>query len=170
MKFLVFSDSHGSFCNMQEIFLRNRGTADGIFFLGDGVRDAELLTQFAVRPTAFYAVTGNCDPYPTSDSLRPPLYRFVDIEGVRFLLCHGHTFGVKSGISDLLRFAAEHQADAVLYGHTHIPYHACETIGEKTIQIMCPGSISCPVEGAPSFGMVEIRNGVLFMHTASPAV
>lgn len=166
MKFLVFSDSHGSFFNMREVFLRNRGTADGVFFLGDGLRDAELLEQLSIRPTAFYAVSGNCDPVLSAPTLPAPAYRIEDIEGFRFLLCHGHTFGVKSGLSELLRFAGQIHADAVLYGHTHVPYCSGVRVGEKTVQIMCPGSISRPAEGLPSFGMIEIRQGMLFMHTA----
>ena len=166
MEFLVFSDSHGSFFNMREAFLRNRGTADGVFFLGDGLREAELLEQLASRPTALYAVSGNCDSCFAAPTLSAPVYRVETIEGFRFLLCHGHTFGVKAGLSDLLRFAAETHADAVLYGHTHVPYCSRVQLGEKSVQIMCPGSISRPAEGAPSFGIVEIRRGVLFMHTA----
>lgn len=166
LKFLVFSDSHGSFFNMQEVFLRNRGTADGVFFLGDGLRDAALLEQLFIRPTAFYAVSGNCDSFLSAPTLTAPEYRVEEIEGFRFLLCHGHTFGVKSGLTGLLRFAEQTNADAVLYGHTHVPYCSRVRIGEKNVQIMCPGSISRPAEGLPSFGMIEIRQGVLFMHTA----
>ena len=62
-------------------------------------------------------VPGNCD-----------LGRFEERERVVFfgdcraLLCHGHTLGVKSSLLRASYEARERGAQALLYGHTHIPH------------------------------------------------
>ena len=98
MKILLFSDSHG------------------IVHLGDGWRDAEALHRLYPR-IPLEQVPGNCD-----------LGRFEERERVvffgdcRVLLCHGHTLGVKSSLLRASYEARERGAQALLYGHTHIPH------------------------------------------------
>ena len=47
MKYLVFSDSHGNTDAMRRIIKLNleAGKLDGVFFLGDGIRDIIKLTH-----------------------------------------------------------------------------------------------------------------------------
>ena len=47
MKYLVFSDSHGNTDAMRRIIKLNleAGKLDGVFFLGDGIRDVIKLTH-----------------------------------------------------------------------------------------------------------------------------
>ena len=79
MNILVFSDSH--------------------FHLGDVSRDARALgQQFQQLPIA--CVCGNCDG--PSDL---PAQRILTLEGKRVLLCHGHTYGVKSGMGGAIAAA-----------------------------------------------------------------
>ena len=56
MKCLVFSDSHRNTRNMREALLRNPD-AEVVFFLGDGLSDADLETMDSVFQNVISAVT-----------------------------------------------------------------------------------------------------------------
>ena len=45
MKVLVFSDSHGQIRGMEQAIRTHERDTDAILFLGDGVREAEILFQ-----------------------------------------------------------------------------------------------------------------------------
>jgi putative phosphoesterase len=105
---------------------------DAVFFLGDGWRDAEELT-YAYPELPLYRVPGNCD----WSVVGQPSECQVSLDGVTFLLCHGHTYAVKNGYGSLLYHARQLGADVALCGHTHTPYY--ETVG--AVQLFNPGSI-----------------------------
>lgn len=111
MKILVLSDSHGNVDNME---LAVRETAPQmIFHLGDCWRDAERLrTRFPDIPLV--QVPGNCD-YCSDE----PAEVLLEMEGKRILLCHGHTYGVKSSLMRAGYAAEEKNLDLFLFGHTH---------------------------------------------------
>ena len=92
MKILVFSDSHGDRQTM--VLAAEAHRPDAIFHLGDCWRDAEEL-EYAFPDTPLYQVPGNCD-WGMADL---PDVKLVSLDGVKFMLCHGHTFGVKGGLS-----------------------------------------------------------------------
>ena len=150
MKILVFSDSHGNEDNMIRAVERERPfTLDAIVHLGDGWRDAEALHRLYPR-IPLEQVPGNCD-----------LGRFEERERVvffgdcRVLLCHGHTLGVKSSLLRASYEARERGAQALLYGHTHIPhidYH-------DGLWLVNPGSIGD--HRRPSYGVLTVEGDKL---------
>ena len=144
MKILVFSDSHGDRESM--ILAAEQERPGAIFHLGDCWWDAEERT-YAFPDTPLYQVVGNCDwsmaDYPTEKK--------VTLDGVRFLLCHGHTFGVKSGYSGAVSHAIREQADVLLCGHTHIPYY--DDFG--SLQLLNPGSIGY----GHTYGVITTQRG-----------
>ncbi len=107
---LVLSDSHGRREHMKKIeplFAEN----DYIVHLGDGSFDMrEALSRY---PEKVFVCRGNCDAAFGMDE-----YIF-EAERLRILCCHGHRYGVKSGLDRLAAYAAERGCDIALYGHTH---------------------------------------------------
>lgn len=146
MKLLVFSDSHGNRNRMVEVV--NQENPDMIFHLGDGWRDAESL-QRKFPEIPLYQVPGNCDYRSQAD---PEL--LVTVQGLRILLCHGHTYGVKDSLILPGRAAEEMDLDAFLFGHTHRPLVSKRG---KTL-FMNPGSIG---DYHPFYGVLAILDGKL---------
>lgn len=147
MKILVLSDSHGRVENMAKAVEAVRPQM--ILHLGDVMRDAEKLSRL-FPDIPMEQVPGNCD-------LRPgePQERLLFLENKRVLMCHGHTYGVKSSLSLAGRAAEEKQADLFLFGHTHKPLWDYRG---RTVFVN-PGSIG---EGArPTCAVVEIENGTI---------
>lgn len=146
MKALIVSDSHGALENLEKAVRRTM--PDCIYHMGDHIRDADdLRRQFPHIPV--YAVCGNCD------RLTPgPLIILDELGGVRLMGCHGHQYGVKSGLMRLHYAAMEQEVQLCLYGHTHIP--SCEQMGE--IMFLNPGACS---GASPTYAVVEAEHGVL---------
>lgn len=145
-KILVVSDSHSDIWRLREA-IEKEPQARTVFFLGDGVREAEKLSE-EYPHKLFHIVPGNCDwgctlPVDVTD----------EIEGMRIYACHGHTHLVKYGTAELVSFAREQKADIVLYGHTHNP----ATSYDDGVHLFNPGSIR---EG--NYGVIDIaKNGIL---------
>ncbi len=112
MKALVFSDIHG-FYNVGIEMLEKEKDCDTVFFLGDGVRDAEKLRNI-YSDKKFIIVKGNND---YSSPAETEAYRHID--GVTVMACHGHLFDVRYTLNTLLKKAEGVRANIVLYGHTH---------------------------------------------------
>jgi putative phosphoesterase len=162
MRILVFSDSHGDVARMKRVVERTE--ADLILYLGDGEADFETLQEDYHGRAMFLAVRGNCDVM--SDL---PAERLFAFEGIRILMLHGHTRGVKHGNERLEAMAKIQQADLVLYGHTHCAedrYYPAE--GEdKPFRLFNPGSIGSPGYGRPPrYGYIEIRDGQILSNCA----
>ena len=144
IRLLVLSDSHRDAITLGQV-LRLHPEANAVFFLGDG--EQEFLSPAIA---ALYegkivtALAGNCD-----FSSQLPTEQLVPIGGKRIFALHGHTRFVKYGMQDLMEAAREHQADVVLYGHTHVP--KSERI--DGVFYLCPGSVR---DGA--YGMVDITD------------
>jgi predicted phosphodiesterase len=68
-------------------------------------------------------------------------------------MTHGHLHGVKNGLSRLLTDAHEHNAQAVLFGHTHEALCYREPDG---LWVLNPGS--CRSEDG-SVGVIRIEDG-----------
>lgn len=128
MNLLVFSDSHGSTAFMTEVC---RSTPHNIVLhCGDFSRDAAALPSSA----NVLAVTGNCDG-PDSNE---PKERFLEYEGVKIWMLHGHTEHVKLSLMPLAAKARRRGIQLVLFGHTHN-----QTMLEKSGVTLCnPGSAS----------------------------
>ena len=117
MKFLVFSDSHGSMRTMLRAVDLHKNTIDGVLFLGDGLYD--LISLRTARPDlAVRGVRGNCDAPTFSQAGYETLDCFT-IDQIKIMMCHGHLYSVKYGTQRLLHAARAHGADIALFGHTH---------------------------------------------------
>ena len=89
---IVLSDSHGKRANLERLrplFAEN----DYIVHLGDGSADMrDIAREF---PQKTIVLKGNCDfSYGMEEYV-------LACEEVRILCCHGHKYGVKSGLSRL---------------------------------------------------------------------
>lgn len=149
MKILVFSDSHGNNDLMIDIIEKNKDEFDCIFHLGDHAEDAMLIEEkFTDIPVHF--VRGN------NDMINVPFSKKVILEGVTFILTHGHKQGVNFGVSNLGYFAEENGADVAVFGHTHEAFLQ----NDGGIAIFNVGSITYPRDiSSPSFGSIEIKDG-----------
>lgn len=168
MKILVFSDSH------QHIqFMKNAidmhlaaGSVDCIFHLGDGVKDLESMSPHI--PVCY--VDGNYEEYVTNYIARKKLKHesLIELSGFRFFLTHGHRYGVKSGLSSLETAARKHNADVIIFGHTHEQYYeyiSPQYESDKPLYIFNPGSISRPRDNKFSYGIIDIHNSdILITH------
>lgn len=141
--FAVFSDSHGRRSAVEKI----RGVleeSDCILCLGDGAGEMRALQR--EFPEKTYVVKGNCD-FVGEDEI------VLEEEGVKILLCHGHRYGVKGGITRLVYRAQELGCALALYGHTHRA--DIQTVNGVTC--VNPGALSSYTE--PSYCYLVIHNG-----------
>ena len=146
MKILVMSDSHGSKNNMLSAI--SLESPDWIFHLGDNDRDCgDITTLYPDIPLR--TVRGNCDRLSPGIDVDE-----FELEGKRFLMTHGHLYGVKSGKARIISVAKEKGVDVLLFGHTHIPHYSVL----DNLTIINPGSIN---SGAKYYAVLEIKNGAL---------
>ena len=134
--------------------------AEVVFFLGDGLYDADALRAMDTHPRMWIAVKGNCDFHRLFDGRETRRTEEITLESRKILLTHGDAFGVKGSLYSLESYAIERGADIVLFGHTHIP---CERYvnEERPIWFFNPGSIS---SNEYSYGILTIGESVLFSH------
>ena len=180
MRIAVLSDSHGALANISRA-LEIAHPIDLICFAGDGCRDIERWlsedcgggsdarngqdyigggnNSFARERNDSRSrsrimteiVLGNCD----FAGDYPPEVVFP-AGGMRILMTHGHYYKVKSGYQRLVYHAEELRADAVIFGHTHIP----EYTQINGIWLVNPGSLSAAGSfGKPSFAVMELKDG-----------
>ncbi len=107
-KFVILSDTHR---NLAPLFkIENiMQEADYVIHLGD--HDSDMRSFKRVLCDKLHTVTGNCDGGSTEEVL--------NVDGYKILLTHGHRYGVKSSLLQLLLRAKELGVNAVFYGHTH---------------------------------------------------
>ena len=107
MKFLIFSDSHGSTRAMFSVIEAARDNLaeplDGVLFLGDGWSDIELAEKLYPDVT-FFAVAGNCD-ISAKLLAKPYQEKLLTFDGVKILMGHGHAWGVKYGYGAAAAYA-----------------------------------------------------------------
>lgn len=162
MDILIVSDTHEDWEALE--LLMKRSPARTVLFLGDGLRDLVAIPS----DREVVAVCGNCDFYRPADV---PETRVEIFEGYRVFMTHGHRFGAKHGIEDMVRAAMERDADVLVHGHTHQPYIAYRRAGDrvgdvvlkKDMIMLCPGSLGQPPRGErASFATLTVRKeGVL---------
>lgn len=146
MKILVMSDSHSALRFMRLAVKAVK--PDAVVHLGDYYDDAEVIAeenpQFIV-----HHVPGNCDRYRCPLSAQEILcYRVC---GVVLYMTHGHLHGVKMSLVRLLRDGAAANAQAILYGHTHVA--ECFRDGDRWV--LNPGSCGNAVG---SVGLIETED------------
>ncbi|MDD4844937.1 MAG: metallophosphoesterase [Anaerotignum sp.] len=150
MKILVLSDSHGRIENAKAVLERLEQKVDMVFHLGDYDEDAiALQSLFSGLP--FHYVKGNNDY-----GWDTPSHKLVSAQGKRFLLTHGHKQRVHYNLNTIAYWGEEQEADAVVFGHTHVPLND----GSGRVYLFNPGSISLPRDShTPTFGIITIENG-----------
>ncbi len=158
MKIVVISDSHGDRRVVEKILTKHDDAAMFIH-LGDGEREmhALLLSRPQLNGCLHY-LQGNCDSGFLISGTQSQLILTLPY-GHRIFAAHGHNYQVKFGTSRIAYEARMHNADIVLYGHTH----ARECRYEDGTYIINPGSVSCPRDGrAPCYAVIDIsESGVM---------
>ena len=147
MKILVFFFFFGAYSKMERA-LEAHPDADMIFFLGDGLREADKLFD-EYKSIPHVAVRGNCD---LASSFGGESYldeQTVDLGEIRVFACHGHKYGVKSSELGLWLRAKEKEVDLALFGHTHQPFWE-----QRQTLLLNPGSAA---DGR--MALLEINNG-----------
>lgn len=147
MKILVLSDSHASLSFMRRCVKAVNPYM--IIHLGDYYDDGEIIHE-EYPNILFYQVPGNCDRYRCPPGALE--IKVIRARGPKLYLTHGHRHFVKQGIGMLLADARREEAQAVLYGHTHIPDCHQEPDG---LWVLNPGSCG----GSGSAGIMEIEDG-----------
>ncbi len=129
MKILILSDTHGELSTAAEV-IRSENP-DHVIHLGDCIRDAEELSHlFPILPIC--KVPGNNDWF--TDEAKE---KVITLAGARIFLCHGHTTGVRGGVSGQLAKALRQNCAVSLFGHTHSPY-----LEERDgVLLLNPGSV-----------------------------
>lgn len=147
MRLLVVSDTHGE--APLSAIAKLAETCDLIIHLGDGFGDGQKLALMQATP--IIQVLGNSD-LPLS--VVPE--KIIEIEGWTILLTHGHLYGVKQSLVELIGHAEEMGANLVLFGHIH--RRRWEEAG--TIKAFCPSSAAYTYDGTPpSVGILELEPG-----------
>ena len=145
MKILVFSDSHGSMGKMVEAMEHER--PQHVFFLGDHYRDGQELASLYPH-VSMDLVRGNCDWGKAPD------LQLVELEGVRFLLTHGHLQSVKSGLRELIEEGLRQQVQVVCYGHTHL----AKVVYQQGLYLMNPGTVG-GCRAREGYGVIQVLRG-----------
>lgn len=144
MRLLVVSDTHGQ--APLPLIADLARDCDLMVHLGDGFNDGQKLSL--MQPTPIIQVLGNSD-LPLS--VVPE--KLIELEGWTVLLTHGHRYGVKRSLVDLIGHADEQGAQLVLFGHVHRRHW--ETAGR--VKAFCPSSAAYNYDGTPpSVGILEI--------------
>lgn len=149
MRILVFSDTHHNVSRAFKIINTIIGT-DAVIHCGDVLNDAEELSA-SFPNIKFYSVAGNCDAFGAQSEA------VLNLGNKRIFITHGHRYNVKSETEfeypTIRERGRELKADAVIFGHTHIPYNK----NWGNMIVMNPGSIK--YEG--TYGVIEIENNKL---------
>ena len=146
MRILVISDSHGRNDDVSGV-IRQVGPIDTLIHCGDVERGDDYIRSLVDCPV--YMVAGNNDWFTDLDRELE-----VELEGTKFLITHGHNYGVSMNFSYLLEEGRSREADVVLFGHIHRP--VLEEYGD--IILANPGSLSYPRQRVrkPTYLVMEI--------------
>ncbi len=123
---------------------------DLIVHAGDNIDDSYYIEAATDVPVV--AVKGNCDFYsdPGKDE------EIFMVEDKKVFVCHGHNYGIKYTLCDLLEKALDSDIDIVIFGHSHVP---CYEEREGVIFIN-PGSTSLPRGGSSKgLGILDVEDG-----------
>lgn len=127
-KILILSDSHGLTGEVAKI--KERHEIENVIHCGD----SELEMDHPILEDMIN-VRGNCD----FDTNLPYVQQF-DINKLNFFVTHGHLYDVGITLHNLHDDAANHDAQIVCYGHTHV----AGVQKMNNILFVNPGSIRLP--------------------------
>ncbi len=175
MIFGLISDTHGSVSAWtKSMALFKKANCEYIIHIGDvlyhGPRnplpddyDPKRLAESIVEADLpVHIVHGNCDADIDALLLQLPHLPkvvFEVIEGWKFLAVHGEDFNDEK---ELATFGKRFGANAILFGHIHIPVFEFQKNGIYTIN---PGSCALPKgEGIPSIAVVQVERRDIRIH------
>ena len=148
-RLVIVSDSHGNAKGLEKLL---PVIEENHYFvhLGDGIADLVVVLERAEKKTVF--CRGNCDFFARVDE-----EGVLEIEDVKILYCHGHKYGVKTGLGKLAQEAKNRGCKIALYGHTHIA-QITEIDG---VTLINPGSSRLPIGEGGSYCYLVV-NGEKF--------
>lgn len=156
----VISDTHmfSRSRNLPKRLVQGLAGVDLILHAGDFTDLAVIPMLEKIAPLE--AVAGNNDGSPIVK--RFGYSKVVNIGGKRIGLVHGHLGPGRSTEEKALRSFQEAQVDAIVFGHSHVPY--LDTV--NGILLFNPGSPTDKRFLAPkySFGLLEISNTIKAKH------
>lgn len=124
---------------------------DYLLFAGDFFKDGQTIARKLHIDAAI--VSGNSDVTHRSQQ-----EQVISLLKHKFLVVHGHQYGVKSSLNRLYYYAQELGVDAVVFGHTHTPF--CEKAGD--LWMINPGSPVRPrLAGPGSYALIVVEEGEL---------
>ena len=159
MKILVFSDSHGNTSRMISAIADHLPRVDLLIHLGDGVRDFEYVKSiYPDIPSV--SIKGNGETFSRDRCI-------LDLDSVRIMCIHGHTYGVKEDLDRAAMCAVTEECDLLLYGHTHTPHDRLFTAPDgRCVRQFNPGSVGRGYP--PTYGIVSIdKNGAFLTSHAT---
>lgn len=132
---------------------------DAVFFLGDGISDAEQLAASSLGDgKAWFVVRGNCDHNRPFLGEGVGKVGTVNLGGKRIVFTHGDLYGVKYHTGGLYDLARDTGADVLLFGHTHERYESYK----DGLYLFNPGSLS---GYRASCGIMTVEDGgILFAY------
>lgn len=156
MKALIFSDNHSAYKNLIKV-VKNHLDVDFYIHCGDLCTDKKSFIEdiLSIRndnfdPQNIKVVCGNCD-YDKNLIEEEDFF----LEDFHCLLVHGHYYGVKSSLNNLLQKVKNLNYDLIFYGHSHI--FNDEKIYDK--RFINPGSLWRNNDFSPSsYAILEIKN------------
>lgn len=156
MKFLIVSDTHGAEYKLIRLLTKHKDI-EAVFFLGDGISDAEFVSE-KNNTVAWFAVRGNCDTVPFFRGAPIEKVGSVTLCGKKIVYTHGDLYGAKCGDGGLISLAKNSGCDIVLYGHTHTPRLSYI----DGLYLFNPGALG---SYASSYGLLTLDGeNVLFSH------
>ena len=147
---MAVSDDHGleGFKEAYDKAVKLYGHIDYVLHAGDVEYHGNKYYEDICK-CPFIVVRGNND---YNDN---PYDREFTIGGKRFLLTHGHKYGVYMGVSNLFYTAKEKNVDMVVFGHTHKAYY----MEHEGVHILNPGSLTLPRGGREgTFAVAFVKN------------
>jgi uncharacterized protein len=152
----VMSDSHGNVALVRQI-LRREALLTYWVHCGDGCRDLDHawvaetggITVDASPKHTLVAVSGNCD-----SPVWAPRESVFEALGTRFLVFHGDRLRVQLDLQGAVDEAHRHDAQVVLYGHTHRADYRVD----EGVHLFNPGSLQRGQDGA-SYGRITVAPG-----------
>ena len=151
MRVGIISDTHGNIPLLKKV-LAQMGEVDLYIHLGDYISDAKKVFDDAKKK--YIVVKGNCDIAENENEEVS-----IDIDCVKFFICHGHKYNIMYGYNNIYYRALEEEANVVLFGHTHMPL----LLWYKGILFFNPGSTIYPKGGSESsYGIIEILDGEIY--------
>ncbi|MGI5921571.1 MAG: metallophosphoesterase family protein [Syntrophomonadaceae bacterium] len=149
MKIAVTGDTHGKIERIKKALAVLK--PDYLFFTGDYYPDGNKISSYL--GIKCLGVPGNCDRRKQDAS-----EKLVEMSGKKFLIVHGHQYGVKKDLNRLFYRGVEAGVDMVVFGHTH---HACAEKIEG-LWLLNPGSPTQPrVPDRASYAIIEVNENSL---------